>query len=274
MKILIVDDEPPARDRLRRLLEEMDDWDVVGEADNGQSALEQSFLRNPDVILMDIRMPGMDGIEAARHLTTLDDPPAVIFTTAFDQYAIDAFEAQAIGYLMKPVRKERLARALRHAARLTRRQLSTLAESRANSARRTHICAKMGDELRLISLKDIWYFRAEQKYVCVKHGEGEVLIDEPLKSLAEEFDADFVRIHRNTLVSLDYLVAVEKNADGGYYARLRTTDERLPVSRRHVAALESGFEPDEHSFTDRYTKEPACVVAGRTRGEALEASTR
>ncbi len=237
MKILIVDDEPPARDRLRRLLEELEDWEVAGEADNGQAALEISNELNPDVILMDIRMPGMDGIEAARHLTALDDPPAVIFTTAFDQYAIDAFEAQAIGYLMKLVRKERLARALRHAARLTRKQLSVLAGSGPKPARRTHICAKLGDQLRLISLDDIWYFRAEQKYVCVRYRDGEVLIDEPLKSLAEEFESDFVRIHRNTLVSLDHLVAVEKGPDGTYHARLKTTDERLPVSRRHVSGL-------------------------------------
>jgi len=237
VKVLIVDDEPPARDRLRRLLDELDGWDVVGEADNGRTALTLSSEQLPDVILLDIRMPGMDGIEAAKHLSTLDNPPAVIFTTAFDQYAIDAFEAQAIGYLMKPVRKGRLERALTHAARLTRGQLSGLADTNEGSSRRGHICAKRGDELRLIPIDEILYFRADQKYVCVQHVNGEDLIDEALKSLATEFEDDFVRIHRNALVSLNYLVAVEKAEDGSYFAQLKNSDEKLSVSRRHVSSL-------------------------------------
>lgn len=237
MRVLIVDDEPPARDRLRRLLHELDGWDVVGEADNGHTALALSNAHRPDVVLMDIRMPGMDGVEAARHLSTLDQPPAVIFTTAYDQYAIDAFEAQAIGYLMKPVRKRRLERALEHAARLTNFQLANLTESEEKSSRRGHICVKKGDELRLIPIDEILYFRADQKYACVRHLSGEDLIDESLKSLATEFADDFVRIHRNALVSLNYLLTVEKDADGSYFAQLKGLEDRLSVSRRHVSAL-------------------------------------
>ena len=110
MKVLIVDDEPPARDRLRQLLEDMNAHEVVGEAGNGREALDVAARAHPDVVLLDIRMPGMDGIETAHHLNQADPPPAVVFTTAYDEYAIDAFEANAIGYVLKPVRRERLSR--------------------------------------------------------------------------------------------------------------------------------------------------------------------
>ena len=118
LRALIVDDEAPARERLRRLLEELGDVEVVGEATNGAEALDRCAALDPDVVLLDVRMPGMDGIEAARHLGALDEPPAVIFTTAYDEYALAAFESQAVGYLLKPVRREKLARAMRHAARV------------------------------------------------------------------------------------------------------------------------------------------------------------
>src|SRR5688572_12373471 len=112
MKILIVDDEAPARDRLKRLIEEIDGCEYAGEAATGQEAIALAQKHAPDVILLDIRMPGMDGLEAAKHLSRLDQPPAVIFTTAYDEYALSAFDAQAIGYLLKPVRKEKLAETL------------------------------------------------------------------------------------------------------------------------------------------------------------------
>ncbi len=119
MKLLIVDDESPARERLRRLLAEIEDCEVVGEADNGEQALSRCGELRPDVVLLDVRMPGLSGIQIARHIDTLEDPPAVIFTTAYDQYAVEAFETEAVGYLLKPVRKEKLAHALRHAARIS-----------------------------------------------------------------------------------------------------------------------------------------------------------
>ncbi|HEX6573033.1 MAG TPA: response regulator, partial [Steroidobacteraceae bacterium] len=124
LRALIVDDEAPARERLRRMLEELDDVAVVGEAASGNEALERCAALDPDVVLLDVRMPGMDGIEAARHLGSLEEPPAVIFTTAYDQYALDAFETQAVGYLLKPVRREKLVRAIRHAARVAGPQLA------------------------------------------------------------------------------------------------------------------------------------------------------
>ena len=140
LKVLIVDDEPPARERLRSLLAEIADVEVAGEAHNGREALSHAHDLAPDVVLLDVRMPGMDGLEAARHLNVLEEPPAVIFTTAYDQYAVEAFEAHAVGYLLKPVRKEQLAAALTRAGRLTRAQLQRLAAG--EDERRTHIAAR------------------------------------------------------------------------------------------------------------------------------------
>ncbi len=232
LRALIVDDEPPARERLRSLLGELDDVTVAGEAANGREALEMCLRLEPDVVLLDIRMPGMDGIEAARHLAALEDPPAVIFTTAYDQYAVEAFETQAVGYLLKPVRREKLERALQHAARVAGAQLMRIAERSDLGRRRTQIGARLGDQLRLIPVEDIFYFSAGQKYVTVRHRGGSDLIDEPLRALADEFAPDFVRIHRNSLVATRHLSAVERGAEGQYLVRFKECDETLPVSRR------------------------------------------
>ncbi len=237
MKLLIVDDEPPARERLRRLLEEIGDCEIVGEAANGEEALAACGQAQPDVVLLDVRMPGISGIEVARHIDSLEDPPAVIFTTAYDQYAVDAFETEAVGYLLKPVRKEKLAHALRHAGRISPTRLARVAKSAGLEQRREQICARLGDQLRLIPVADIYYFLADQKYITVRHKGGENLIDEPLKSLAEEFSSDFVRIHRNALVAERQISAVERTDDGQYVVRVRECGAVLQVSRRHAAEL-------------------------------------
>jgi two-component system, LytTR family, response regulator AlgR len=237
MKLLIVDDEPPARDRLRRLLEELDDCDVVAEAGNGEEALSYCGELKPDVVLLDVRMPGLTGIQVARHIDTLEDPPAVIFTTAYDQYAVDAFETEAVGYLLKPVRKEKLAHALRHASRISPSRLVKVAESARIEHKREQICARLGEQLKLIPVPDIYFFLADQKYVTVRHKGGENLIDESLKSLAEEFSPDFVRIHRNALVAEKYISAVERTDSGQYVVRMRDCGNVLEVSRRHASEL-------------------------------------
>lgn len=237
MKLLIVDDEPPARDRLRRLIEEIGDYTQIAEAGNGQEALDRCSELQPDVVLLDMRMPGLTGIEVARHIDSLETPPAIIFTTAYDQYAVEAFETEAVGYLLKPVRKEKLAHALRHAARISPSRLVKLAESARIEHRREQICARLGEQLRLIPLTDIYYFLADQKYVTVRHTGGESLIDESLKALASEFSNEFVRIHRNALVAEKYISAVERADDGKYAVRMRDTGDVLEVSRRHAAEL-------------------------------------
>lgn len=237
MRILIVDDEPPARDRLRQLLEDTGIHEVVGEAGNGHEALELAASANPDVVLLDIRMPGMDGIETAHHLNSADTPPAVVFTTAYDEYAIDAFEANAIGYVLKPVRRERLEQALAQAARLTREVLGDIGQQAGVSGERKHICARLHDELKLIPVIDVIYFVADQKYVSVVHKDGRDLIEDSLKSLESEFSDRLVRIHRSAIVAVNAIDTLKKEEDGRTRVILRDcdTDDDLIVSRRHVA---------------------------------------
>src|SRR4030095_7575693 len=183
-------------------------------AANGEEALNHCGELQPDVVLLDVRMPGLSGLEIARHLDSLEDPPAIIFTTAYDQYAVEAFETEAVGYLLKPVRKEKLAHALRHAARISPSRLVKVAETARIEHRREQICARLGEQLKLIPLEDVYYFLADQKYVTVRHKGGESLIDESLKSLGEEFAPDFVRIHRNALIAERQISAVERTDAG------------------------------------------------------------
>ena len=237
-RVLIVDDEAPARERLRSLLAELDQADVIGEAATGEQALQQTAELVPDVVLLDVRMPGIDGIEAARHMNVLQQPPAVIFTTAFDEYAMKAFDAQAVGYLLKPIRKEKLAAALAHANRLTRPQLQKLA---TQTEARSHIAAKHREGLRLIPLDEVQFFFAEQKYTTVRHLKGEDLIEDSLRALEDELGSRFVRIHRNALVSVRYLEGIERTADGQYFVRLRGCEAPLQVSRRMASELRERF---------------------------------
>lgn len=241
MKVLIADDELPARARLRQMLSEISDCEVVGEAGHGHEVLRMCEEFSPDVVLLDIRMPDMDGIEAARHLAELDAGPAVVFTTAYDSYAIDAFDAHAIGYLLKPVRQERLARALDHALRSTASQIDSLVRDDDPVTVRTHLCVRRNAGLRLIPVEDIMFLRADQKYVTICHLNGEDLIDEPLKDLADEFVDHFIRIHRSTLIGLAYLERLERNPKGHYEVWLKQCSTPLPVSRRHVSAVKAGL---------------------------------
>jgi len=237
-RVLIVDDEAPARERLRSLLFELDQADVVGEAVTGEEALQRTAELAPDVVLLDVRMPGIDGIEAAKHMNVLEQPPAIIFTTAFDEYAMKAFDAQAVGYLLKPIRKEKLAAALSHASRLTPPQLQKIADPTRS---RSHIAARHREGLRLIPLDEVQFFFAEQKYTTVRHLKGEDLIEDSLRSLEDEFGSGFVRIHRNALVSVRFLESIDRNADGQYFVKLRGCEAPLQVSRRMASELRERF---------------------------------
>ena len=237
MKILVVDDEKLARDRLVRILERMEGYSVVGEAGHGLEAVEQAQALAPDVILLDIRMPGMDGLEAARHISQMDSPPAVIFCTAFEEHAIEAFDVQAVGYLLKPVRSADLEDALSRARRANRAQLTALVDEDVGSDSRTHISARTRRGIELVPVDEVRYFQADQKYVTVRWPDGELLIDDTLRQLEGEFGERFIRIHRNAIVAVKFLEGLERDAQGHYQVRLRGIDDRLDVSRRHVAGL-------------------------------------
>ena len=237
MKILIVDDEQPARTRLRGMLQQLNDCEVVAEAGNGKQALEASQTHQPDVVLLDIRMPGMDGLEAAEHLSKMDTPPAVIFTTAYNDYALSAFKTHAVDYLLKPVRKENLQQALSAATRLNRAQLQAISEAEAEHTEPTHISARVKGNIQLIPVNTIYFFQAEQKYVTVGYAEGEVLIEDSLLKLEKRFPQHFMRIHRNALVAIDQISALEKDKDGHCHIRLKGCNKVLEVSRRHLPTV-------------------------------------
>lgn len=243
LRVFIADDEAPARLRLKALLSDIAAElpnRVVGEAGNGQEALDALADLPPDdaadVALVDIRMPGMDGVELASRLAALPRPPALVFCTAYDQYAVRAFELQAADYLLKPVRASRLLDALR-------RVPEQRAPAPAPSGRGQLSCSERG-RILFVQVADVVYLRAELKYVTARTTEREYLLDESLAALEQEFASRFVRIHRNCLVARDAVVGFEHVKDGaeGHWAVvLRGVDERLPVSRRQWAQVRGEF---------------------------------
>ncbi len=235
MRIVLVDDEALARDRLRRLLEGEDDHQVVGEAANGIQAVGVCEALQPELVLLDIRMPGMDGLETARHFLQLDSPPAVIFCTAYEEHAVQAFDLQAVGYLLKPVRKENLLLALDKAVRLNRAQLAFLND--ADDGRRSFISARTYKGVELIAVNDVRYFLADQKYVTVRYSKGEVIVDETLRELEDEFADMLVRVHRNALVAKSFIEGLRKDKQGQVAVKLRDVDETIDISRRHLPAV-------------------------------------
>ena len=231
MKCLVVDDESLARQRLTRLLEDMGEWKVCGEAANGEQALQQVQQLRPDLVLMDIRMPGMDGIEAARHIVQLENPPALVFATAYGDHALEAFETQAVDYLLKPIHPQRLKQALDKARRLSGVELEKLQKSQAGSGR-THLCARKLGNLELVPIDEVVYLQADSKYVTVCSATQQILIEESLKSLEQEFAGYLIRIHRNALVAVRAIRGLEKNVEGHCCVLLEGINERLEVSRR------------------------------------------
>ncbi|MFT7559552.1 MAG: two-component system response regulator AlgR [Flavobacteriales bacterium] len=239
MQILIVDDESLARARLKRLLTCIEGCEVVGEAVDGVDALDKVEELDPTLVFMDIRMPGKDGLEAARNLAELSDPPAIVFCTAYDEYALEAFTTLAVGYLVKPVQLEDLQGVIAKAQKINKAQKSALSspEAKNNSKERKHISAKSRKGMELIELDGVYCFVADQKYVTIHHREGETLIDDTLKELESEFSEGFIRVHRNALVSIQQISAMEKTKAGHYELRLKDSDYRPSVSRRHLGGL-------------------------------------
>lgn len=238
MKIVVCDDEPIARERLTKLLQELG-HEVVATVKSGNETIHEVKTHSPDIVMLDVRMPDMDGIRCAHILKEMDNPPAIIFVTAYDHYAIAAFKAQAIGYLLKPPSKDEIIEALSKASKLNTAQLNRLRQLEDPTAQpiRQHIAARTHRGVELIPLDDIYYFLADQKYVTVRHKEGSVLIDETLKELENEFGNIFFRIHRNALMSLKYLEALETVGTGQYQVAMKGIDDKLSVSRRHLPTL-------------------------------------
>jgi len=244
LRVLVIDDEPPARARLRELLgdcrTEVPNI-VVGEAENGLAGLDFLASTQADAALVDIHMPGMSGIEFARHVQLLETPPAVIFVTAHDQYAVDAFEVNAIDYLLKPVRARRIAAALMKAAvgvRVTRETLD-----RVDPHPRRYLSVGERGRVTLVPLGEVLYLKAELKYVTVRTREREFLIEESLARLEEEFAGLFIRVHRNCLVARRMIRGFERlagdEAEASWAVNLEGCEEKLPVSRRQWAQVKT-----------------------------------
>ncbi len=238
MRVLIVDDEALARTRMRALLAEIAQpaTEVVAEAADGRAAIELCDQLQVQVVLLDISMPVMDGLEAARHLAGADNPPAIIFCTAYDEHALAAFEARAIDYLVKPVRGERLRSALERAEKLSVDDRRAPGSGLGNRSR-SHLCARVRGNLRLVAINEISYLLAEDKYVVVHSDQGEVLIEESLKTLEQEFPEQFVRIHRNCLIAVDRLQGLDRDAEGNLQARVQGASRPLEISRRCLPAI-------------------------------------
>jgi len=258
LRLLIVDDEPPARERFRQLCAGIPDILVVGEAGNGREALEQAGLLAPEVVLLDVRMPGMDGIAAARELAQLPLPPAIIFVTAYEQHALEAFDTAASAYLLKPVRREKLAAALARAQRPTLAQRlgnATLPEAAnalagstftANAFASTgsaapltpsgHITVRQqtahGTQWHLVPLSDVLACVADQKYVTLHTTQGDFLSDHSLRDLETAHGAHFLRVHRNALVAPTAVTTATRTADGGLTLTLRHAGLTIEASRR------------------------------------------
>ena len=237
MKILIVDDEHLARQRVYDLLSDLDRGYTLLQASDGLQALDMATQEKPDIVLMDIRMPVMDGLESAFHMSALSPAPALIFITAYDEHAVKAFEANAIAYLLKPVRTERLQQALEKANMITRSRLNDFQEQQKNKSSRTHLSVSSQGKILLIPVTKIICFKADQKYVTVYWEDKQTLTDESLKTLEDEFSDAFIRIHRNALVAIGQIAALEKTADNSHVIKLNGLEEEFVVSRRHIADI-------------------------------------
>lgn len=234
MKLLVVDDEPLAQQRLKQLLDEFDFVESIELANNGLRAIEACQADKPDVVLMDIRMPGMDGLEAAQHISQMDQPPAIIFTTAYDEYALEAFNVSAVDYLLKPVRESALKQAIEKSQSLNAAQINAV---KSQHEGRTNITAKISGNIKLIPITDIVYFQAELKYVTVKYLAGETIIEDTLKELQTEFSESFIRIHRNAIVAIKFISGIQRDNKGHSYVVLGDNEYKLEISRRHLSEV-------------------------------------
>lgn len=243
LKVLIVDDEPLARARLARQLQDLDECELLGEAGEAESALEQVQRLDPDLVLLDIEMPGRSGLELAETLSGMAAPPAIIFCTAHDEFALPAFATAAVGYLLKPVAGEQLAAAIRRARSLSKPQLkaASTTDTPADTVGRRQIKAVSRRGVELVPVASVRCFVADSKYVVAHHAGGETILDESLKELEGEFGDRFVRVHRNALVAVAFISGLQRDG-ANYRVLLDGVEERPQVSRRLLSGVKSLIE--------------------------------
>ena len=245
MRTIIVDDEAPARLKVKQHLKDNPDIEIIGEADNGIDAIREITEKKPDLVILDIQMPEMDGFEVIK---ALSEPPLIIFATAYDQYAVEAFESEAIDYLLKPVTRERLEKTTNR----LRKQIATSSEPPADLSKMVErmmttlankdmstylqwIRTQQGEEIRLIAVEEVYYFKASDKYTMVMTKDRESLIRKPIKELANELDPDkFWRIHRGTIVNAACIANMSRSLTGRGVIRLKDRSETLTVSRSYI----------------------------------------
>jgi len=245
MDLAIVDDEPLARDRLQRLVTALE-HDVVATADSSEGALAIVHEYDPTVVLLDIEMPGGSGLEAAKKIADLENPPAIIFTTAYEQYALDAFATIAAGYLLKPIKRDQLEQAFVRAGAINKAQLEVLKQQSHESGLQTlespqHITVRSRRGIDLIPIEAIRCFLADSKYITVVSTQGKFLMDGTLKQLEAQFSATFMRVHRNAIVSAAHIAGLDRALEGHYGVRLRDVDEQPIVSRRYAGKVKAAL---------------------------------
>lgn len=234
MKVLIVDDEALARDRCRRLLDEIGGYQCVGEASHGEEALSQVEALAPDVLLLDVHMPGLDGMAVAQRLAQRTAPPLVIFTTAYGEYALDAFEVAAVAYVLKPIRKEKLAQALERAAALHQGTAQDDASTTPPNDGLLRLYMKGG--YRQIARQEVLYLSALKKFTLVyTTSHEEFLVEDSLKKLHLQHPDYFLRIHRTTLVAAHAIRVLQRQPSGQQVVSLHGVEPLFEVSRRHLA---------------------------------------
>lgn len=238
MKILIADDEPLARQRLKRLVEEISPQHVIyADASNGLEALKQCIALQPELALLDIRMPKMDGLQTAAEIATAQLKTHIVFVTAYDEHAFEAFEKNAIDYLLKPVKLARLTQAIEKAAQFNANSSDIRQATQSLSHPRQHLCAHTHTGLKVLNVNNILFFKADNKYVLAATTSDSILLEDSLKALEKEFTAQFFRIHRNALVNTKAIKSISKSATGQFELHLDGCNEILVISRRHQAEL-------------------------------------
>lgn len=226
LRVVLVDDEAPARDRLARLLESCEEAELIGQCEDGRALLELCSKQHPDLVLLDVEMPGPDGLELARQIRTLEDPPEIVFVTAFENYAVEAFGVRAVDYLVKPVRLERLRAALDGVRTRARRP-----------GVEPMLVARLADRITRIAIGEIRALIAEDKYVSVHSVGGVALVEDSLVQLESRFEGRFLRIHRNALVSTSHLRSLYRDAQGSERVEIDDVDICPEVSRRNLPAV-------------------------------------